>query len=361
MSRILHEGDRSATDCACGTSRRGFLTRIGGLAAASALPGGTAAAADPTSAPAQRIDVHHHFWSPSYLAALKKANLNQLLSQTWTPEKSLADMDGAGVATSILSVTTPGVSFADGAAARGVTRESNEYAAKLISSHPGRFGLFAMLPLADTDGSLREIEYALDVLKADGIGLMTSYGTKWLGDPSFWPVLQELNRRKAVVYTHPITAPCCRGLIKEINDSIIEFGTDTSRTIASLVFTGTSARYPDIQWIFSHAGGTMPFLAERFTRLPLLTPEVKPNLTNGVLPELKRFHYDTAQAAHPPALAALTRLIPTSQILFGTDYPYRTSADHVNGLAQFGFSAGDLQAIDRDNAVRLLPRWRAAG
>jgi len=263
------------------------------------------------------------------------------------------------VATAILSVTTPGVSFVEGQTARSVARDSNEYGAKLVSDHPGRFGLFAMLPLGDTEGSLREIEYALEVLKADGIGLMTSYGNRWLGDAAFWPVLEELNRRKAVVYTHPIAAPCCKGLLKELNDSIVEFGTDTTRTIASLVFTGTSAKFPDIQWIFSHAGGTMPFLVERFIRAPLVSPDLKPNLTNGVLPELKRFNYDIAQAAHAPALSALTRVVPVSQILFGTDYPYRTSVDHVNGVAQFGFSPTDLRSIDRDNAVRLLPRWRA--
>jgi predicted TIM-barrel fold metal-dependent hydrolase len=348
----------SGWSCRCQGSRRDFLAAVGGIAASAALTG-TGFAADARPSPAERIDVHHHFWSPRYLDELRKANLAQPPAENWKPEKSLADMDRAGVATAILSVTTPAVNFITGAEARAVVRESNEYGTRLTTDHRGRFGLFAMLPLDDTEGSLKEIEYALDTLKADGIGLMTSYGNKWLGDPAFRTVLQELNRRKAVVYTHPSVAPCCRGLIKEVADSFVEFGTDTTRAIASLVFTGTSARFPDIQWIFSHGGGTMPFLAERFIRAPLVTPDIKPNLPNGVVPELKRFYYDVAQAAHAPALAALTRLIPMTQIVFGTDYPYRTAADHVAGLAQYGFPPADLQAIDRDNALRLLPRWRA--
>jgi predicted TIM-barrel fold metal-dependent hydrolase len=168
--------------------------------------------------------------------------------------------------------------------------------------------------------------------------------------------MEELNRRQAVVYTHPTTADCCGNLIPNVPESIIEWGTDTTRTIASLLFSGTAARFRDIRFIFSHGGGTLPFLTERFVRLPQINKAVAPHVPNGVEAELRRFYYDTAQAAHPWALASLTRLIPVSQILFGTDFPYRTGIDHVKGLADFGFNAGDLQAIDRDNAARLLPR-----
>ena len=159
--------------------------------------------------------------------------------------------------------------------------------------------------------------------------------------------MDELNRRRAVVYTHPTTANCCGNLIPDVPESIIEWGTDTSRTIASIVFSGTAARCPDMKIIFSHGGGTMPFLTERYTRLPLVNKNLAARVPNGVEHELKRFYYDTAQAAHPMALASLTKLVPASQIVFGTDFPYRTAADHVKGLAAYGFSASDLQAIER--------------
>jgi predicted TIM-barrel fold metal-dependent hydrolase len=266
-------------------------------------------------------------------------------------------MDRAGVAISITSVTTPGLSFADVNLARRLARECNEYAAKLATDYPGRFGTFALLPLPDIDGSLAELAHALDVLKADGISLFTSYGNKWLGDPSFAPVMDELNRRGAVVYTHPRTADCCRNLIPGVPEPIIEYGTDTTRTIASLVFSGGANKYHNANFIFSHAGGTLPFLTERFVRLPMLDKSLQVRVPEGVLAELKRFYYDTAQAAHPMALASLLKLVPVSQVVFGTDFPFRTSIDHVNGLHEFGLSESELRAIERENAIRLLPRY----
>jgi predicted TIM-barrel fold metal-dependent hydrolase len=293
------------------------------------------------------------------VAELDKAGQAPPIVKNWTLNKTLDDMARAGVATSMLSVTTPQVAYA--ANARRIARESNEYAARLAQDHPGRFGSFAVLPMQDTDSALRELEYALDTLKADGIGLLTSYGDKWLGHPQFAPLMKELNRRKAILYTHPTAANCCRQLLTpEIPPTVIEFGTDTTRTITDIVFSGTAARCPDVQFIFSHAGGSLPFLTERLLKLPIQDPRLAPRVPRGVLFELQRFHYDTAWSAHPMALASLMKLVKVSQVLFGSDYPYRTGEDHVKGLVDYGYSAADLRAIGRDNAVRLMPQWKVA-
>jgi predicted TIM-barrel fold metal-dependent hydrolase len=268
-------------------------------------------------------------------------------------------MGNAGVATAVLSITTPGVWFGDDAAAVPLARACNEYGAKLAADGARRFGMFATLPLPNIDASLREIEYALDTLKVDGIGLFTSYGDKWLGDQAFAPVMDELNRRKAVVYTHPIDANCCRNLLAGVPGPVIEYGTDTTRTIASLLFTGTASRCPDVKFIFSHGGGTMPFLIERFVRLPLTSKAAAEKTPEGVTALLQRFHYDTAQVANPAAMAALTKVVPTSQILFGTDFPFRTARDHVDGLKQI-FDEADLRKIGSANARALLPRLQPA-
>jgi predicted TIM-barrel fold metal-dependent hydrolase len=307
---------------------------------------------------ADRIDVHHHHTPPPYVAAVTAQDIPGPV-RDWTPEKSLADMDRAGVATALTSITTPALRFLDEANARMVARECNEYTARLVADSGGRFGMFAAMPMPHVEGTLKEIAYALDTLGADGIGLLTSYGDKWLGDPVFTPVLEELNRRRAVVYTHPTTANCCGNLIPDVPESVIEWGTDTTRTIASLVFSGAAARFRDVTLIFSHGGGTLPFLTERFVRLPLINKSLAARVPNGVEHELRRFYYDTAQAAHPYALASLTQLVSASQIVFGSDFPYRNAAEHVKGLADFGFSAEDLKRIERDNAVRLLPRLAA--
>ena len=337
-------------------SRRSFVLGAGALAL-TATAGGNRAHAQGAADKPFRIDVHHHLSPPSYVTASNEIGFGEGLMKNWTVEKSLADMDRAGVATAMLSVTTPAVNPIKPDAARRLCRESNEYAARLVADHPGRFGSFAMVPLRDTEGSLREIAYALDTLKADGIGLMTSYGDKWLGDPSFLPVMEELNRRKAVVYTHPTAANCCVNLAPTQPPVMIEFGTDTTRTIADIVFSGNAQKFRDINWIFSHAGGTMPFLIERFVRNPLLEPKAKPTVPEGTLAELRRFYYDTAQTSNKGSMSALAAIIPPSQILFGTDFPYRTSIDHVKGLHEAGvFTDDQLASIERGNALKLLPR-----
>jgi predicted TIM-barrel fold metal-dependent hydrolase len=360
--------------CACGCentislsgamlNRRNFMQGVSGVAAMAAVGLGhpqRAAAQGADTAKPYRIDVHHHLSPPTYIVASNASNFGDARMRDWTPEKSLEDMDKAGVAVAMLSITTPAVNYTSGEAARKMARECNDYAAKMIADHPGRYGSFAMIPLADTEGSLKEIAYALDTLKADGIGLMTSYHDKWLGDPSFLPVMEELNRRKALVYTHPTAADCCVNLVRTEQPVMIEFGTDTTRTIADIIFSGNAQKFRDIRWIFSHAGGTMPFLIERFVRNPLLVPSSKATAPDGVLAELKRFYYDTAQTSNKAAMSALSAIIPVSQIVFGTDFPYRTSIDHVKGLRECGvFTDAQIMEIERGNALKLLPRLGA--
>jgi len=306
---------------------------------------------------AHRIDVHHHVVPTSYLAEIASRRIGA--PAQWTPELSIEDMDRNGIAKSVLSLLQPGVWFGDVDEARRLAREANNYGAGVARDFPGRFGLFATIPLPDAEGSLREIAYGLDVLGADGIGLMTSYGTRYLGDPLFAPVWEELNRRKAVVYTHPLAPECCRNPIPGVSAAAIEYATDTTRTIASLVFSGTAARYPGIRWIFSHGGGTMPFLLSRFTHEEKIIKNRGEVLPRGVIFELKKFHYDTAQANHAGALAALTRLVPAARILLGSDFPFRPAREVVKGLSAYGFAARELRAIERDNALRLMPTLKA--
>lgn len=301
-----------------------------------------------------RIDLHHHFVPPLYKEAMNQKHPLQPCMQEWTVDRAIEDMDEGGTRVAIASITTPGLHFGSDEEARKLTRICNDYAMEMARNYPGRFGLFAALPWPDVDGSLKEVEYALDTLKADGIGMYTSYDMTWLGHADFAPLFEELNRRKAVVYTHPVDAPCVKDLLPGVNGSVVEYGTDTTRAIVSLLSTGAAAKYPDITWIFSHGGGTMPFLIERMVSLSK-APFMKDKLPHGLMHELQRFYYDTAQAANPSAMGCLNSIVPVSQIVFGTDYPYRTTMDHVTGLAKCHFSEAEHRQIDCDNALRLLP------
>ncbi|MBI2185605.1 MAG: amidohydrolase [Acidobacteria bacterium] len=266
-------------------------------------------------------------------------------------------MDKNGIGTAICSIVQPGIWLGGGVEeSRALARECNDYGARMVADHPGRFGLFAAIPLPDADGSLREIEYALDTLKADGIGLFTSYGDKYLGDAAFAPVYEELNRRRALVYVHPTQPKCCTGLVPGVTVSTIEYATDTTRTIAHLVFSGMTTGFPDIRFIFSHGGGTMPFLLGRFERLA--SEKKDPWLKDGAAPLLKTFYYEIAQANHAGALDALLRLAPISNVLFGTDYPFRPASEAVGGVTAYTFTDAQRRAVDRENAERLVPRLR---
>jgi predicted TIM-barrel fold metal-dependent hydrolase len=305
-----------------------------------------------------RIDVHHHLVAPDYVPQLREMEvLTPQLAALMNETSALEDMDRAGVTLAVNSATVPGE--LTGAARRAYARANNEYFARLVADYPGRFGMFACLPLPDVDATLKEIEYAFDVLKADGAHMITSYEDHWLGDKIFAPVFDELNRRKAVIYTHPHGPLCCQNLLKEITirDSSIEYGTDTTRAIANLVFSGTVHRCPDIRLIFSHGGGTMPFLVERFIRMEK-QPRYAPLLPQGFVAQAREFYYDTAQILHGAPLAALKNLIPLPQIVYGTDYPWRGSEECLRGLSAAAiFSAEELRRVDT-NAAPLLPRFR---
>ena len=299
-----------------------------------------------------RIDVHHHFYAPEYLAVMGEMGKRPVV-RDWTISRSLEEMDKNGVASAVLSLSPPGLHHVGTDETRRLARAVNEHAAKLRSTHPARFGHFASVPLPDVDGTLAEIAYALDQLKADGIQLMTSYGERYPGHPDFTPVMEELNRRKALVFIHPLAPICCAPSLKWIAPSLFEFTQDTNRCVFSLLFTGTLARFPDIRFIFCHSGAAVPILAGRAAVMGFGS-QFADKMPNGIDHELRKLHYDVALQANRPALAALFAYVPMSQVLLGSDYPFGTSADGVRGLNEYGLKPEDLGAIYSGNAERLL-------
>lgn len=263
----------------------------------------------------------------------------------------------------------------------------------MVSDYKGRFGLFAVLPLPDIDASLREMEFALDTLKADGVGLLTSYGNMWLGDVRLRPVFDELNRRGAVVYTHPTDAPCCHSLANA-NPATLEWFTDTARSIMSLIAENAGARtggggvlgrgrtagplpgggggvpitepsaatrYNNIKFIWSHAGGTLLGAVSRVVGGVDAQSLAGTPAVNSRLYHVRRFYYDTAASANPIAMQGLKTLLGgTSHIVFGTDLPYGTSAQMSRALRGVGFSRAELAGIERDNGLAVLPSYRDA-
>ncbi len=294
------------------------------------------------------IDVHAHYYPPVLKALGAPGPMN-----AWSLQRHLEEMDAAGVTRSLFSLTTPGI-VATGDQGRRLTRESNEYAAKVSGDQHGKVGFFTYVQLEDLDAALKEIEYGFDVLKAQGVGLFTSYGNRWLGDPYFDPVFAELDRRKAVVYVHPTGPACCSRLIPGVFDTLVEYGTDTTRSIVSYVYRGAARRFPNVRMIWSHSGGTMPFLIERFDFADR-SEAAKKEAPEGFRAAASKFFYEVAQASNPTATAALRSVVPVDHIVFGTDYPFRTPLEHVTALkANPVFNRDELRGVYHANVEKFL-------
>jgi predicted TIM-barrel fold metal-dependent hydrolase len=313
--------------------------------------------------PAPTVDIHHHILPPSYTTALGERIGHQGLfgsPPAWTPQISVEAMDRNGIDLAIVSISAPGVWFGDPQESERLARDCNDYAARLKADFPDRFGFFATLPLPDTDATLREIERALDILGADGVVLMSNYGGTYPGDGAFRPVLEELDRRGAIVFLHP-TAAAYANPLPHIPPPSLEFTFETTRAITSLLYGGTLARCRNARFIFAHAGGTVPFLAMRIARLTA-RPEFASAASEGVLPELRRLYFDTALSANSFALDPLLRLTSASNVLFGSDFPHageQTLAATLRGLENVGLADIDLAGIKGCNAHRLLQVFRS--
>jgi predicted TIM-barrel fold metal-dependent hydrolase len=350
---------RPTAMCCC-PSRRAVLGGAAAMALSLPMALAGAAPARAQSGPA-RIDTHHHVFPPFYLQR-ERARIYQTVDTNpaalfdWTPARALEQMDAHGVATAIVSLV-PGVWFGDVAEGRAIARDYHEYAARLCADHPSRFGFFAALPLPDVSGSLAEIAYAFDTLKADGVVLMTNYGDKWPGDPAFDAVFAELDRRRAVVFFHPATAACCGNLIPGMSDSTVEFLFDSTRTILSLMVNGTMARYPNIRFIFAHTGGATSALAHRIDTFFARHKELHDRLPDGAIGQLRKLHYDIANSVNPATMTAIRSLVPVSQLVFGSDYPVLPLALTADSFDRFELPDAERAAINRGNAERLFPRF----
>jgi predicted TIM-barrel fold metal-dependent hydrolase len=361
MTTISKKYHFNGCGCCAQPSRRTFLAGAAAAAIATALPRAPAMA----QGGAQLIDTHFHFYPPEYQKrwldwedAHKAPHFPGQVA--WSKQKALEEMDKNGVRTGIMSLaSTPGLWFDLPAAdVPRLARDCNDWAAEWMRDAKGRLGLFATLSMLDVDATLKEIEYVFDTLKADGVGLQSNYGDKWLGNAAYKPIFDELNRRKAVVYVHPLVAACCGALSVGTFPAVIEVPHDTTRTVTSLLLSGGFARWRDIKWLFSHAGGTIPMMAGRIDAFYGKRPNLKEFAPEGIVGELQRLHYDTANATSAPTVAALTKFVPTSQITYGTDFPY-FGLGQMKDLEALGLPAADLKAIGYENAMRLVPRLKA--
>lgn len=309
------------------------------------------------------IDVHHHILPPYYVEQVGVGPIAVQGSSgkvpAWSVQAALQGMDEAGIGTAITSVSAPGfapLSHADGAR---LARWCNEFAATMGRDNPGRFGSFAALPLPHVDSALAEVAHAFDQLAADGVCLLSNYAGKYLGCEDFNPLYEELNRRAAVVFVHP-TSPMNMQLVAGLSASTLEFPFDTTRTIADIVFARIPTRYPRIRWIFSHAGGAIPYLSGRVEVLTTNNPKLREAIPEGFSAELKKFYYDCALSYNAATLNAMSTEVGVDRLLFGSDYPFGPKSQMrgtATGIDALPWTDADKAKLRFGNAATLFPRW----
>src|SRR5437016_6659497 len=270
------------------------------------------------------IDTHHHilpdfFWRETNDSHAPPGGLAPL---QWCKGAMISFMDEAGIDVAVMSVSTPGVHLGISEKARVLARRCNEFAAELVHARPDRFAGFACIPLPDVDASLEELSYALDVLGLDGFALFTNSTGVYLGDAVLEPVFDELERRQAVVFVHPNPSPDAVAHSLGLPDNLLDFPTDTNRAVAQMHYTNRFARTPNVKYIFSHAGGSIPYLAARFAIIDEMGFIPGGEQRGAAADMFRTIYWDTALAASDPVLRMLRDVAGINQVLYGTDFPY---------------------------------------
>lgn len=274
----------------------------------------------------RRIDVHAHYIPQFYRDALTAAGQTEPDGikglPAWTEQSQLEAMDRLDVATSYLSISSPGVYFGDVDAAASLSRAVNEEALRLQRAHPGRFGYFASVPVPGFDEAEAEARYALDHLGAAGVVLETNTAGVYLGDPRLDGLYSVLNERNAVLFIHPTTAFEGAHLALGYPRPMLEFIFETTRSVTNMILSGVIERFPDMRVIVPHAGAALPILANRIELLLPILAKDGGGVPPSVKETLKKVHFDLAGAPVPELLTALLAVADIDKIHYGSDYPF---------------------------------------
>ncbi|MFG2833534.1 amidohydrolase family protein [Streptomyces zaomyceticus] len=366
--------------------RRGLLEAalpLGATATALGTWPATASGSAPSGAPVRRgrdrIDVHCHLIPDFYrrdLAAHGITEIGGVPVPPWSPDLAVNFMNRYGIQTQVVSVSEPGVTHLSSAADRvAMAQRLNTYTSRDLvhtttARLKGRFGGFAVLPLGgtvdeqDVSHAVTEVRRAVRDLKLDGVGIFSSYGGKYLGDPVFAPLMKALDDLGAMVFIHPSTPRSYPDL--GLPPFLYEFTFDTTRALVNMLYKGVYRRYPRIRWLAAHAGGTLPYISYR-TSLLTLTPAIAQQVGAAGLddssPHFRKIFYDTALSPAPQAMKSVRELAGTERVLFATDWPFTSAlflaaGDPAPQLNET-FSPAERLAVERSNALAQFPALAA--
>ncbi|QMU70015.1 amidohydrolase family protein [Streptacidiphilus sp. P02-A3a] len=307
------------------------------------------------------VDVHSHFVTPQYVAAAKQAGIVHPDGMpgwpTWSETDHLKDMDDWGIGYSVMTISSPGTHLGDDAASLALARHVNDFGADLKRRHPHRFGHFASLPFPDVEGSLAELTRAMDDLGSDGVTLESNAHGVYLGDERYEPLYAELDRRRTPVFVHP-TSPAGTHEALGRPRPMLEFIFDSTRTVSDLLFNGVLSRYPNIPWVFSHGGGTLPLLTQRM-ELFRSGFGLGGDAVGPIPDQVGKLWFDLAGTPFPYQVPALTAAFGTDRVLYGSDYCWTPTPGVASQVASIDAAPqpdpDTWRTLTTRNAKRLLP------
>ena len=321
------------------------------------------------------IDLHVHYYTKDYLAAVEEAPSIQVYRRpadgrfvaTWRggvaltvpqPHPGISErlemMDEIGISTQVLSVPSPSVYFLGDEMADSLSRHVNEEFAEICREHPGRFRALATVTMQNPDLALSGLSFALDELRMDGIMILTNIDGVPLDDPRLEQFWEEANRRSLLVYVHP-TVPEAGHMSDYALAIAVGFLADTNLAIARLTYSGVFERFPRIRWIFSHLGGTLPFMLPRLDNYHRQFPECREKAPRLPSDYIRGLLFDTA-SSHRPAVRCATETLGVDRLVFGSDYPHVPGGvgPYLAALDATGAFGFELEELVRGRAQKLL-------
>ena len=336
---------------------------------------------------AMTIDVHHHMLPPSLTDALTEHGVAAIGGEplpSWVPSQSIDAMDKAGITRAVLSVPIP-LHFLPPGRAASLASDINQFGADCVRQWPDRFGYFASLPLPDVAAATAAVGSALGDLGAAGVAMLTNHAGVYQGDPSLDPLYAELDRLGATVFVHPAvftgdrypTQPLDGATVAGVQPSQLEFGFDTTRAVANLIFHDVDRRFPRIRFVFTHSSACVPSVLHKLLdRKPMVTAYTAYLKEHGTPPpaeellaqlrtaedearrRVRTLYFDIALSTAGTALDALRTVVAADHILLGTDFPFGQEIGlryTLDGLSRYpGFTESERAGILAGNAEELL-------
>jgi predicted TIM-barrel fold metal-dependent hydrolase len=281
-----------------------------------------------------KVDVHCHFFPPQYVPEVDKRHYfkTRPLPPVWDSSGTrIAYLNKVGIGRQVLSLSSPLVYFNDDSFNLFLSQMANDFLMDICRQAPDRFSGFYVVPLRKIKDAMDELNRIKNAPHMEGIVIGTHIDGKELSSAEFVPFFEEANRQTLTIFLHPVPQVGIEN-IQEYRDFFRSLGFlwETTTAVARMAISGVFEKYPNITWILSHLGGTIPFVYTSFD-----IGQKRNYAKEYVPPEpisryLRKLYVDTARQISAPILECAVDLYGPDHILYGTDLPFAYEVTELN-------------------------------